>query len=201
MTAPESKQTAAASGAPADEPDAARADQPVTTLRGARGDVDVRRAGQLVLGACLVALVITAVVLLIAGIQKNNQIDSLRSEGVPVAVRVVGCEGLLGGSGSNAAGYACTGAYSVDGHPYSQSIPGTGLLKPGEVIRGITVPDDPTLVSTPAQLAGEHASWTVYVVPVVLLLVAILVGWVLVARRRRRPGAGAAAKTSPTGSR
>jgi len=39
------------------------------------------------------------------------------------------------------------------------------------------------------------------VVPVVLFLVAILVGWVLVARRRRRPGAGAAAKTSPTGPR
>src|ERR1700722_7778338 len=79
-------------------------DRPVTTLRGAGVDVDPRRALQLVIAVCLVALTVVAVVLLLAGMKKNPQAVSLHNHGVPVPVTVSGCLGLLGGSGSNPAG-------------------------------------------------------------------------------------------------
>jgi hypothetical protein len=162
-------------------------DQPLTRLRGASVDVDVRRAGHVVLAVCLAAVLVTAVILLVAGIDKNDQITSLRQDGVPVAVRVTACTGLLGGSGSNAAGYACSGTYTVAGRHYEEPIPGRGLLATGSVVRGITVPADPNLLSTPTAVAGERTSWRVFIVPVILFGVVALVAVVLLVRRRRKP--------------
>jgi hypothetical protein len=170
-----------------------RSDRPVTTLRGASVDVDVRRAGQLVLGAGLIAIAVTAVILLIAGIQKNDQITRLRQHGVPVAVRVTRCSGLLGGSGSNAAGYACSGTYMVRGHHYQEPIPGATLLARGSVIRGIAVPGDPSLLSTPAAVAASRTSWRVFIAPVILFVVLALLITLLMIRHRRRNTAGPSA--------
>jgi hypothetical protein len=165
-------------------------DRPVTTLRGAGVDVDPRRARQFVLAACLVALAITAVILLVAGIQKNAQANRLQQHGVAVSVTVTGCSGLLGGSGSNAAGYACKGTYTFDGRRYEQSIPGSGLRQPGSVVRGVIVADDPGLLSTPDVLARQPASGTVFIVPAILfgILAAALVTVAVTRRRGRRPG-------------
>ncbi len=140
-------------------------DRPVTTLRGASVDVDPRRALRVVIAVCLVALTLVAVVLLVAGANKNAQSISLHDHGVPVSVTVTGCLGLLGGSGSNGAGYACKGSYTFDGHRYLQAIPGTTLLHPGDVVQGVIVPTDPGLLSTPAAVAGQQASWRVFIAP------------------------------------
>jgi hypothetical protein len=162
-------------------------DRPVTTLRGAGVDVDPRRARQLVLAGCLAALAITAVILLIAGIQKNAQANRLRHHGVAVSVTVTGCSGLLGGSGSNGAGYACKGTYTFHGRRYQQSIPGNGLHQAGSVIRGVIVADDPGLLSTPDMIARQPASGSVFVVPAVLFGV-LAAALVAVAVLRRRGG-------------
>ena len=122
----------------------------VATLRGAGVDVDVRRAGRVLVGAVLGALAVLAVVLFVAGAQKNAQITSLRSHGVPVTVTVTGCTGLLGGSGSNAAGYACRGTFSVAGHRYDEAIPGDTLYPPGTPLAAVTVPGDPGSSPRPA---------------------------------------------------
>jgi hypothetical protein len=161
---------------------------PVTTLRGAGVDVDPRRAGQLVLGVALVALAVVAVVLLVAGIQKNAQSDSLQHHGVAVDVTVSGCSGLLGGSGSNAAGYRCQGSYTFAGRHYERDIPGNSLFAAGTVIRGVTTPGDPGLLSTPAMVEAQQASWRVYLVPAILfaVLAVVVVTAVLMRRRRRR---------------
>jgi hypothetical protein len=177
------------SGAPVGTPsDAEDPDRPVTTLRGAGVDVDPRRAGQLVLGVVLVALAVVAVVLLVAGIQKNAQADALQHHGVAVDVRVTGCSGLLGGSGSNAAGYRCQGSYTFDGRHYQRDIPGNSLFAAGTVIRGVTTPGNPGLLSTPAMVDAQPASWRVYLAPAILFAVlaiaAVTVG--LLRRRRRR---------------
>jgi hypothetical protein len=162
-------------------------DRPVTTLRGAGVDVDPHRAAQLVVGACLVGLTVVAVILLVSGIQKNAHVASLRDHGVPVPVTVSGCLGLLGGSGSNAAGYACKGTYSYGGHRYQQAIPGDVLLHTGTVIRGVIVPSDPRLLSTPAAVAAQHSSWRVYIAPAILFGILVLAsGALLLARRHRR---------------
>jgi len=159
---------------------------PVTTLRGAGVDIDPRRAARWVIGVGLALLGAVAVVLLVAGIQKNGQADSLQRNGVAVNVTVTDCLGLLGGSGSNAAGYACKGAYTFDGHHYEQDIPGGAELAVGSVIRGVIVPGDPRLLSTPALVAEQRSSWNVFIAPAVLLVV--LIGLVvLMATRRHRP--------------
>ena len=108
---------AAATSAPTDRPGDHHS-------AGAGVDVDPRRARQLVVAVCLVALAVVAVILLVAGLQKNAQADSLQQHGVPVTVTVTGCLGLLGGSGSNGAGYACKGTYTFDGRHYVRVHPG-----------------------------------------------------------------------------
>jgi hypothetical protein len=124
-----------------------------------------------VVAACLIALAVVAVILLIAGAQKNDQADNLHQHGVRVDVTVTGCLGLLGGSGSNGAGYACTGTYTFDGRHFTKSIPGAAHRTPGSVTTGVIVPDNPGLLSTPALVAQQQASWKVFILPVVLLLV------------------------------
>jgi hypothetical protein len=116
------------------------------------------------------ALAATAAVLFIAGVNKNSQITRLRQQGVPVEVTVSGCLGLMGGSGSNLAGHACKGTFALDGHRYSDAIPGSALYSPGTRIRAVTVPADPALLSTPRVLATQRPSVRVFILPTVLLV-------------------------------
>ncbi len=157
--------------------------EPIMTLRGASVEVDVRRAGRVVVAICLAALAATAVVLFFAGIQKNAQITRLRQHGVAVEVTVSGCLGLMGGSGSNLAGYECKGTFTLAGRRYSDPIPGTVLYPPGARLRAVAVPEDPELLSTPRALATEHTSWRVFILPTVLLVIlALLVGAMVMKR-------------------
>jgi hypothetical protein len=207
MTAPDPKQTptvtppeppADTGTEPATEP---AAGQPLTRLRGASVDVDVRKAAQLVVAACLVALAVTAVVLLIAGIQKNDQTDSLRQHGVPVEVRVTNCLGLMGGSGSNLAGYACSGTYTFAGHRYFESIPGSSFQQTGSLVRGVTVASDPHLLSTPALVASQRSSWHVFIAPLVLFVVLVVLSALVLIRRQHRRRGPEGPMTGPVGAR
>jgi hypothetical protein len=154
------------------------------TLRGAAPGLDVGRVGQAVVGLCLVALAVSVVIFFVGAVHKNSQIADLRAHGVAVPFTVTGCLGLLGGSGSNAAGYTCRGTFTVDGHRYNEPIPGNADHPPGTVLRAVTVPGDPALVRTARDLAGERTSAKVYVFPTVLLLVLLLLTGVLLVRRR-----------------
>jgi hypothetical protein len=151
--------------------------------------VDTRAVARIAVGLVLIGLTVLVVVLFVAGAQKNSQITRLHQHGVAVMITSSGCRGLLGGSGSNAAGYACRGSFTLDGRRYNENIPGNTLRPPGTVIRGVSVPGDPALVTTAQILAAEQASWGVYIAPTVLLIVlvglALLVGAVV--RRGRRP--------------
>ncbi len=162
-------------------------EESVATLRGPDVEVDVRRAARVAVGLVLVALAVLAGVLFVAGYQKNSQIDRLRAQGVPVELTVTGCLGLMGGSGSNQAGFDCRGTYTVAGHQYTEDIPGNTLHAPGTTVRGLIVPGDPALFSTPATVEAEHAAWTVYLVPAILLGVLLALIVLIVARARRAP--------------
>jgi hypothetical protein len=184
MIAPESNRPSAA-GQPTS--DGGVPDQPVTILRGASVDVDLRWIARVVVAICLVTLVVLAAVLLVAGLHTNSQIDRLHHDGVPVSVTVTHCTGLIGGTGSQGAGYSCTGTYTVDGTRYLQAIPGTTVFyAPGSTFEGVVVPSDPQLLSTPAQVAAQHASARVFLLPGALVLVAGVWGGALLLRRRRR---------------
>jgi predicted membrane channel-forming protein YqfA (hemolysin III family) len=172
-------------------------DRPVTTLRGATVDVDFRRAARAVIGICLTLLVVLAVVFLVAGLHTNSQVNRLRDQGVPVSVTVTRCAGLIGGSGSQNAGYTCIGSYTVGGTHYLQTIPGTATFyRTGSTIQGLVVPSDPKLLSTPALVADQHASWHVFLLPGALIVVALVWGGLLLARRRGRQGRPAGTHSS-----
>jgi hypothetical protein len=170
--------------------DAALSDAALSRLRGARVEVDARRAGRVVVALCLVGLAVLVVALFVAGADKNAQIAQLRKHGVAVTVTVTGCLGLLGGSGSNAAGYACRGTFTLDGHRYNESIPGNALRPPGTKVRAVAVPGDPPLLDTHHTVDSEHTSSGVFVVPAILLVVLVMVVGVLVLRGRRARRAG-----------
>ena len=143
-------------------------------------------------GLVLAALLGLTVAFAVIGQHKNQQIDELRQQGVPVTVTVTMCQELLGGSGSNGAGFACTGTYSLDGHRYSESLPGTAGHAPGATVAGVAVPSDPTLLSTAQIVQSEHTSWNVYVLPAVFFALFLLVIAAVVLQRRRRRRSGQA---------
>lgn len=163
---------------------------PVSALRGAPvGAIDGRRVRVALMSACAVGLAVLATSLFIAGARKNGQITSLRQRGVPVVVTVTGCVGLLGGSGSNAAGYTCRGRFSLRGNRHVDTIPGDVDRPPGTTVRAVTLASDPGLLATARQLSTERASGRVFLLPsglVLVLVVALAVGLLLV-RRRSRP--------------
>lgn len=179
MTAPEADGPTEATGS---------GDAPVSTLRGAGVDINARLVARVVVSLGLVALATLVIIFTLAGVHKNSQINRLRHDGVPVDVTVAHCLGLLGGSGSNAAGYSCTGTFSVDGARYTETIPGIGFRTPGSSLRAVVVPGDPALLSPVSVLAGEHVSWDVYLLPAILLVVlAVSIAVIVVRLRRRTP--------------
>ncbi len=189
MTTPDPP--APAGGAHEDSPSAQRAAEPadrVSPLRGAGvGGVDSRRLGRILIGATLATLAVLVVVFTVVGLHQNQQDDRLHSQGVPVTFTVSGCLGLLGGSGSNAAGYSCRGTYTLDGHRYSERLPGNDLHPPGTTVAAIAVPGDPALVAPAAMVKTEHSSNGVFLVPVILFVILVLlVALLLVLSRRRR---------------
>lgn len=162
-----------------------RSEAPVTTLRGAGVEVSRRTVRRVIVTVTLVAMVGGAIALAIAGAHRNAQINQLRHDGVVVTVNVTRCQGLLGGSGSNAAGYTCKGAFTMHGQRYLVTVPGLSLHVQGSRVRLVTVPGDPTLVGTPSTVAIEHASWGVFIAPAILLVMAALLATALLVRRRR----------------
>jgi uncharacterized membrane protein len=166
-------------GAPADR---------VGQLRGAGVSVDGRRVGQVAIGIVLVTLLVLAIVFTLVGIHTNQQDDRLHNDGVPVTFTVTGCLGLLGGSGSNAAGYSCRGTYTLHGTTYSEALPGDSFHRPGSTVDAVAVPGDPALVSPTSIVATDHSSAGVFVLPIILFVALLVVVALLLVLRRRRHG-------------
>jgi hypothetical protein len=142
-----------------------------------------------VVGLALATLAVLGIVFIVVGIDKNDQINELKDHGVPVTYVVSKCLGLLGGSGSNGAGYSCQGNYTVDGRRYFENLPGSTLYAPGARVRAISVRSDPSLLSIPAIVNSERASASVFVLPAVLLGLCALLALTLLLRRSRRRSA------------
>jgi hypothetical protein len=151
-------------------------------------DVDARKVGRVLVALGLAALTAVIVVLVVAGVHRNAQINRLHQHGVTVVVTVSKCIGLLGGSGSNAAGYDCRGTLTLRGNHYNEAIPGSTFRARGSTFRAVTVPGDPALLSPVHAVATEHASGKVFILPAILLAVLLLGVGILVLRRRHHAG-------------
>ena len=172
-------------------------DERVGQLRGAGVQVNGRRVAQVGLGVVLATLAILAIVFTVVGVHTNQQNDRLHNDGVPVSFTVTGCLGLLGGSGSNAAGYSCQGTYTLDGARYHEQLPGNSFHRPGSTVAAIAVPGDPALVSPASVVATEHSSAGVFVLPAILLVALLVLAALLVVLRRRRRQRAHDAHTPP----
>ena len=175
----------------------ADAGAPVGQLRGAAVEVDGRKVARVLVGAVMITLAALAIGFTVAGVHDNAQITQLRTQGVRVTVTVTSCRGSLGGSGSNVAGYTCSGSYALGGQRYSGPLPGDSFYTPGSKVPALAVPGDPSLVSPLYVIDGEHASAGVFAWPAVLFAASVLLGGVVLlrVRRRRRTAHGA----GPTG--
>jgi hypothetical protein len=129
---------------------------------------------------------VLTVVFTVVGAHKNQQIDELQQHGIPVTFTVTTCVGLLGGSGSNGAGFACRGTYRLGGHRYEAQLPGYKGYAPGATVRVIAVPSDPTLMSTAEMVRSDHTSWNVFILPAVFFALSLLLVTAVVLVRRRR---------------
>jgi hypothetical protein len=173
-----------------------------TTLRGGSAQAESRNVARALLAVALAGTTVAAALLLAAGAHRNAQIEGLRTRGVPVGIRISGCLGLLGGSGSNAASYSCRGTFALGGSRYEVTVPGDSLHRPGSVVQAIADRGDPQLVDLPSAIATERPSAGVYLVPSGLLaLVAVALALLVrAALLRRRAGADAAAAASAAAS-
>ncbi len=159
----------------------------VGALRGAGVSADTARVGRVAAVLGLTAIVVVAAVLLVAGVRKNAQIDSLKAHPVPVDLTVTHCLGLMGGSGSNAAGYECTGTYTFAGRHFIEGVPGLVFHPAGTTVHGIVSDSDPGLFSTTQTVENEHASPVRVLLPALVLVGTLACGaWLLVRLRRRR---------------
>lgn len=154
------------------------------SLRGAAVEVEPRRVVRIAGWCSVVVLLALTGVLAAAGAHKNAQIEELRDHGVGVRVTVLSCRGLLGGSGTNAAGYTCAGVYVLDGARHTATLPGNIQLAPGTVVAEIAATTDPGLLSSAQLVRSERSSPRVYLVPAVLLAGAVALGAALLRRRR-----------------
>jgi len=161
---------------------------PVSTLRGARIEIDTTRVGRALLGGVLVILAVLAVVFFVVGAHKNAQINELRQHGESVEVTITKCLGLMGGSGSNSAGYACTGTFHLGGRIFDEAVPGDVLYAPGTRLAATAASNGSGLFAPVGVLAGERSSGTVFIVPGALALAfaALASPWMLKRRRSRK---------------
>ena len=165
--------------------------------------VDPGRAARVLAGVVVVVLAALVVAFYWGGVDHNARITRLHRHGVPVTATVTGCRGLLGGSGSNPAGYACRGTFVLDGRPYYEGLPGNSLRGPGTHLRLVTVPGDPSVLDTPGTVARDRTSAGVFILPSALLAaLVVLVAALARARGRRRvPGPVSTPTPAPAAAR
>lgn len=146
----------------------------------------------------LIAFAMAITVSFISAAHDNSRIERLKTEGVPVVVTVTNCVGNIGGSGSNASGYTCRGAYRVKGVSYQETIGSKSTLSSvGSTVSGIADPERPSTVELASAVARSSPSPSAYVVASVLAL--LFVALTLLFLRRLHTSRGPTPRSRPPG--
>ena len=150
-------------------------DQGTDYIRGAGGvTLDSRRVLVVVVGSCLAIVAAVAVALGIAAVEQNSRNTHLKQHGVAVDVSVTSCIGVLSGTGVTVASFDCRGTFTLAGRAYTDAIRGsTAPLATGAIVKGVTDPHNPSVLSTTQSVANAHPSWRAFILPVVLLVIAV----------------------------
>jgi hypothetical protein len=158
-------------------------------IRGGGGVVvDRGLVVRVVAWAVLLVLLVVAVLLTRAAVNKNSRIDGLKSHGVAVQVTVTECLGMASGTGITVTGFKCRGTFELTGRRYEEVIEASSIPhQSGDVVAAIVDPRDPTSLTLASVVSGQHASWTAFVIPAIpaLLFVAGLATLLMSMRSRR----------------
>lgn len=144
------------------------------TLRGPAGVKIQRRTWHFV---SLVGLVIFGAALVVgylSAANDNARVHRMKSQGIPVTIRVVDCIGNIGGSGSNSAGYTCRGSYQVQRTNYTEIIGSLNSFSaPGTKLPGVADPSRPSTVILASTVRTSTTSDAPYI-PLGILTVIFL---------------------------
>jgi hypothetical protein len=164
-----------------------------TYTRGATGViVSPRRVAWVLTVASVAVLAFLVVALIVSAFAERSRASSLRHVGVPVEATVTRCIGRASGTGITTIGYTCRAAFTMAGERHEAVLGGSSaLLAPGEIVRAVADPNDPSVLASAGSVAGSTSSWTVFIAPASLWLV--LAGVVVIAARRLRPATAAVA--------
>jgi hypothetical protein len=154
-------------------------------LRGAPVEVNTRQVIRILIALIVVTLAVLSVTFFLSGLHRNSDVTSLQQHGVSVSVKVTTCTGELGGSGSNLADYRCVGTFILNGQRFRDTIPGNVFRATDSRAEFVTAKNNPGLLATSLQVRTEHASWSVFILPFVLLVV-LKAFLTVVARRPKR---------------
>jgi hypothetical protein len=160
----------------------------VNSLRGASAGSIGRTfwLGAAALGLVVIAAVI--VVSLISAFNDHARVDRMKAHGIPVAVIVTACDGNLGGSGSNGAGYTCRGAYRIDGTTFHEVIGSMATFAAsGTTVRAVADPSNHGTIALSSAVKTSKASPWAFVPPGAIAVVLIILTFLFVRVVRRRP--------------
>jgi hypothetical protein len=133
----------------------------------------------------LTTFAVVIIVSFVSATNDNARIDRLKTRGLPVVITVTNCVGNIGGSGSNASGYTCNGAYGVKGVKFQEIIGAKSTFSlAGSTVQGIADPAHPSTIELASAVARSSSSLSVYVVPSVLAIL-IVASTLLFLRRLR----------------
>lgn len=156
----------------------------MTVLRGASVDVNSQKVLRFVFVLVALALAVLSASFFVSGLHRNANISDLQRHGVRVSVTITTCTGELGGSGSNLADFRCEGTFTLHGQRFHDTVPGSGFRATGSTVFFITARNSPSLLATMRTVRDERSSWSVFILPFILL--ALLIASVTIVARRRR---------------
>ena len=157
-----------------------------TSLRGARVAGDGRRLGRIVAWVLVAGMIVLGVVMVGAKIADNDRAVRLHTSGIPVSARVTYCLGQLGGSGTNAVGFACKATYKVADTTYNEPVGGMSTFaRPGSTVAGVVDPQNHTVLVTKASASSTTSTTAGLLFPALVILAGVVLAGILLATRRR----------------
>jgi hypothetical protein len=158
-------------------------------VRGAGIAISRARAIRIIGGFVVASLLALTIVLGLQAHSANTRYQRLHSSGVPVAVTVKGCLGVIGGTGVTETYYRCTGTFTYAGKEYTEEILHMpDLHRPGSIVSAVVDPHDVTNLSLASAVAAGHDNAAEYIpteICLALFVVALAV-FTWVAWRRPR---------------
>jgi len=158
---------------------------PAPQLRGATVAGRLRLGGNTLRWGLLVIWVLSLGLVTTANEQNNARLTRLQHHGIMTQVTIRSCIGNLGGSGSNAAGFTCTGTYLVDGIHEVVTVNGLVTFQaPGSKVTGVVDPSNLSYVATATSVAHDRTTSPPVVATSALGLLIAVTGFDILRRRR-----------------